>query len=131
MTTRSALSAAYDVGSRSTYMSLPNKGQLAVLCIARLADPLAATSIQVPKYSYYRQLMQLIFCLQSYMFYQLKFFDPTASDATISTQAGFIISAKTAAQVCTGVFWGRLADSDRIGRRTVLLVGLLSSGMLL
>ena len=30
-----------------SYMSLPNKGQLAILCIARLADPLAVTSIQV------------------------------------------------------------------------------------
>lgn len=30
-----------------SYMSLQNKGQLAILCIARLADPLAATSIQV------------------------------------------------------------------------------------
>lgn len=30
-----------------SYMSLPNKGQLAILCVARLADPLAATSIQV------------------------------------------------------------------------------------
>ena len=30
-----------------SYMSLPKKGQLALLCIARLADPLAATSIQV------------------------------------------------------------------------------------
>ena len=30
-----------------SYMSLPHKGQLAILCIARLADPLAATSIQV------------------------------------------------------------------------------------
>lgn len=32
---------------RVSYMSLPNKGQLAILCVARLADPLAATSIQV------------------------------------------------------------------------------------
>jgi hypothetical protein len=30
-----------------SYMSLPNKGQLAILCIARLADPLANTSISV------------------------------------------------------------------------------------
>lgn len=30
-----------------SYMSLPNKKQLAILCIARLADPLAASSIQV------------------------------------------------------------------------------------
>jgi hypothetical protein len=30
-----------------SYMSLPNKRQLAILCIARLTDPLATTSIQV------------------------------------------------------------------------------------
>ena len=34
--------------AKISYMSLPNKGQLALLCIARVADPLAATSIQVP-----------------------------------------------------------------------------------
>merc|ERR1712000_653269 len=45
-----------------------------------MADPLAQTSIQ------------------SYMFYQLKFFDPSLSDAAISAQAGFLISAKTAGQ---------------------------------
>jgi hypothetical protein len=30
-----------------SYSSLPNRRQLAILCIARLADPLAASSIQV------------------------------------------------------------------------------------
>ena len=30
-----------------SYMSLPKKAQLAILCLARLADPLATTSIQV------------------------------------------------------------------------------------
>jgi len=30
-----------------SYSNLPNKKQLAILCIARLADPLAASSIQV------------------------------------------------------------------------------------
>ncbi|KAK5122313.1 hypothetical protein LTR85_004224 [Meristemomyces frigidus] len=34
------------------------------------------------------------------MFYQLRFFDPSASDSAISTQAGILIGAKTAAQVC-------------------------------
>lgn len=33
--------------AKASYMSLPHKGQLAILCIARLADPLATTSIQV------------------------------------------------------------------------------------
>lgn len=64
------------------------------------------------------------------MFYQLRFFDPSISDATISTQAGIIVGAKTAAQVCTGMLWGRLADSDWGGRKTVLMVGLLSSCMI-
>lgn len=32
---------------KASYRSLPNKKQLAILCIARLVDPLAATSIQV------------------------------------------------------------------------------------
>ncbi|KIV87894.1 hypothetical protein PV11_03410 [Exophiala sideris] len=91
-----------------SYLSLPHKGQLAILCIARMADPLAQTSIQ------------------SYMFYQLKFFDPSLSDAAISAQAGFLISAKTAAQVCSGMFWGRLADSEHGGRKLVLLIGLAS-----
>ncbi|KAK5024628.1 hypothetical protein LTS07_008474 [Exophiala sideris] len=91
-----------------SYLSLPHKGQLAILCLARMADPLAQTSIQ------------------SYMFYQLKFFDPSLSDAAISAQAGFLISAKTAAQVCSGMLWGRLADSEHGGRKLVLLIGLAS-----
>jgi hypothetical protein len=33
--------------TKISYRSLPNKSQLALLCIARMADPLAATSIQV------------------------------------------------------------------------------------
>lgn len=30
-----------------SYASLPHKGQLAILCLARMTDPLAQTSIQV------------------------------------------------------------------------------------
>ncbi|RDW79780.1 hypothetical protein BP6252_04418 [Coleophoma cylindrospora] len=97
--------------TKVSYMSLPKKGQLALLCIARMADPLAATSIQ------------------SYMFYQLKFFDPTASPTRISTQAGILVGAKTAAAVCTGMLWGRVADSEWGGRKFVLMVGLLSAGL--
>ncbi|OCK78866.1 MFS general substrate transporter [Lepidopterella palustris CBS 459.81] len=93
---------------RVSYLSLPHKAQLVILCIARLVDPLAQSSIQ------------------SYMFYQLKFFNPSASDASISTQAGILVGAKTAAQVCTGMLWGRLADSDLGGRKAVLFIGLTS-----
>ncbi|ORY18286.1 major facilitator superfamily domain-containing protein [Clohesyomyces aquaticus] len=94
-----------------SYWSLPHKGQLAVLCLARIADPLAISSIQ------------------SYMFYQLKFFDPSASDARISTYAGFLVGARTAAQVFTGMIWGRVADSEVGGRKAVLFVGLVSCGI--
>jgi len=59
------------------------------------------------------------------MFYQLKFFDPSLSDAAVSAQAGFLIGTKTAAQVCTGMLWGRLADSENGGRKAVLLIGLV------
>jgi MFS family permease len=60
------------------------------------------------------------------MFYQLKFFDPTASNSKVSTQAGIIVGARTAAQVVTGMLWGRLADSEWGGRKPVLVIGLLS-----
>lgn len=63
------------------------------------------------------------------MFYQLRFFNPSASESHISTQAGIIVGSKTAAQVCTGMLWGRLADSEYGGRKTVLMIGLLCSGM--
>lgn len=66
--------------------------------------------------------------IQTYMFYQLKFFNPSISDSLLSTQVGIIVGAKTAAQVCTGMLWGRLADSEWGGRKTVLMIGLLCSG---
>ena len=64
------------------------------------------------------------------MFYQLKYFNPSAPDALISTQAGILTGAKTAAQVCTGILWGRVADADWVGRKPVLLIGLLSASQL-
>ncbi|KAH8591069.1 major facilitator superfamily domain-containing protein, partial [Bisporella sp. PMI_857] len=97
--------------TKASYMSLPNKKQLAILCIVRLADPLASTSIQ------------------TYMFYQLKFFEPSISAERLATYAGIIVGAKTAAQVCTGMLWGRLADSEFGGRKAVLMIGLLSSAV--
>ena len=63
------------------------------------------------------------------MFYQLKFFNPANTDATISFQAGILVGAKTAAQVCTGMLWGRFADSDWGGRKSVLTIGLVSCCM--
>ena len=113
--------------TKVSYLALPHKGQLAILCLARLADPLASTSIQVCGSSRSRKWsLQTDTRQKSYMFYQLRSFDPSASEATISTQAGLLVGAKTAAQVLTGMFWGKLADSELGGRKMVLFIGLMS-----
>lgn len=95
----------------ATWLSLPQKSQLAILTFARLSEPLTQTS------------------LQAYMFYQLKSFDPSLPDSTISAQAGTLQACYTAAQFFLSVFWGRLADTEQVGRKRVLLVGLLGTSM--
>ncbi|KAJ5090779.1 hypothetical protein N7532_009463 [Penicillium argentinense] len=92
-----------------TWNSLPKKGQLTILTFARLSEPLTQTS------------------LQAYMFYQLKSFDPSLPDSTISAQAGILQGSFTAAQFLTAIFWGRLADAPWMGRKRVLLIGLLGT----
>ncbi|PYH87593.1 hypothetical protein BO71DRAFT_454589 [Aspergillus ellipticus CBS 707.79] len=94
-----------------TWASLPHKSQLAILTIARLSEPLTQTS------------------LQAYMFYQLKSFDPSLPDSTISTQAGILQGSFTAAQFLMSVWWGRLADAEWMGRKRVLLIGLFGTSI--
>ncbi|KAF9885825.1 hypothetical protein FE257_012297 [Aspergillus nanangensis] len=89
-----------------TWSSLPKKGQLAILTFARLSEPLTQTS------------------LQAYMFYQLRSFNPSLPDSTISAQAGLLQGSFTAAQFLTAVWWGRLADAEWMGRKKVLMIGL-------
>ncbi|OKL62620.1 hypothetical protein UA08_01243 [Talaromyces atroroseus] len=94
-----------------TWLSLPRKGQLVLLGLCRVFDFLQISS------------------LQAYMFYQLKSFDPELSDADISTQAGILQGAFTAAQFATAVAWGQVADAQWGGRKFVLLVGLLGTAL--
>ncbi|EEP77635.1 predicted protein [Uncinocarpus reesii 1704] len=94
-----------------SWRSLPRKGQLTILTIARLAEPLAQTS------------------LQAYVFHQVRSFDPSLPDSTVSAQAGVLQGCFTAAQFVTGVIWGRLADTEFFGRKRVLLIGLLGAGI--
>ncbi|KAI1453676.1 MFS general substrate transporter [Annulohypoxylon moriforme] len=88
---------------------LPKKKQLIVITLARLSEPLVQTS------------------LQSYMFYQLRWFDPNLPDSVISSQAGILHASFTAAQFFTAMVWGRVADSMWAGRKTVILIGLLGT----
>lgn len=89
-----------------SWSDLPQKKQLVVITITRLSEPLVQTS------------------LQAYMFYQLKWFDPSLSDSVISSQAGILHASFTAAQLLTAMMWGRVADSSRFGRKKVILIGL-------
>ncbi|KAL2022030.1 hypothetical protein VTK56DRAFT_6270 [Thermocarpiscus australiensis] len=95
-----------DAKKTASWRDLPRKDQLIVITLARLSEPLVQTS------------------LQSYMFYQLKWFDPTLPDSVISSQAGVLHASFTAAQFITAMMWGRIADSSRFGRKTVLMIGL-------
>ncbi|KAI5298698.1 hypothetical protein KEM56_003846 [Ascosphaera pollenicola] len=92
-----------------SWMSLPSKAQLLVLTIARFSEPLTQSS------------------LQAYIFHQIKSFDPKLPDSTISEQTGVIQGAFAAAQFFTAVIWGWLADSEFMGRKRVLLVGLIGT----
>lgn len=44
--------------NKVSYRSLANKKQLAILCIARLADPLAASSIQVNTHHHHHPTLE-------------------------------------------------------------------------
>ena len=63
------------------------------------------------------------------MFYQLRSFSPSASDAEISYQSGVLLGVFTLAQVFTGILWGRLADHPSFGRKTVLIICLTGQGL--
>lgn len=92
-----------------SWRSIPNKGQLAMIVFARLAEPLAARS------------------LTSYLFYQLRWFDPQLPDSEIASRAGLLTAAFSAAQCVTAMLWGHAADSPLFGRKRVLLIGLLGT----
>ncbi|KAL9086101.1 MAG: hypothetical protein Q9165_007313 [Trypethelium subeluteriae] len=89
-----------------TWASLPRKDQLAILTFARFSEPLAQAS------------------LMAYMFYQLRWFDPSLPDSTISWQAGILQASFSAAQFFTAALWGKAAD--HIGRKPVVLTGLIA-----
>ncbi|KIL92325.1 hypothetical protein FAVG1_04734 [Fusarium avenaceum] len=94
-----------------SWRSLPNKGQLAVILLARLAEPLSERS------------------LASYLFYQLRWFDPDLEPSEIPKQVGYITAVFAAAQCLTSMWWGRAADNPRLGRKRVLLIGLGGSAL--
>ncbi|KAF2227577.1 major facilitator superfamily domain-containing protein [Elsinoe ampelina] len=94
-----------------TWTNMPCKPQLAILAASRFVDFFQMAS------------------LQTYMVHQLKSFDPSLPDSTISHQAGVLLGSFTAAQIITSILWGRLADKPAIGRKLVLNIGLVGTGI--
>ncbi|KAL9084432.1 MAG: hypothetical protein Q9165_008070 [Trypethelium subeluteriae] len=97
--------------AQASWLGMPNKDQLAILMLSRIVDFFQQASIQ------------------TYMVHQLKSFDAALPDSAISHQAGVLQGAFTAAQIVTSVLWGRTADSAWSGRKTVLLIGLVGTGI--
>lgn len=94
-----------------SWSSLPKKGQLAVIVFARLAEPLSERS------------------LTSYLFYQLQWLSPTLGAAQIARQAGYLTAIFAVAQCITSMWWGHAADNPRLGRKRVLVIGLMGSSV--
>jgi MFS family permease len=94
-----------------TWANMPNKRALAILALSRLVDFWQMAS------------------LQSYMVEQLRSFDIGIPDVSLSYQAGVLQGSFTFAQIVTSILWGRAADSPLIGRKKVLLIGLLGTAV--
>lgn len=111
-----------------SWMSLPRKDQLVILVLARLSEPVSVfLTLHVMYIHTPLQISQQ--GLNSYLFYQLRSFDPSAADSTISYQAGALQAAFTGAQFCTAILWGRCADSEKSGRKQVILIGLFGTAI--
>ncbi|KAI7958906.1 hypothetical protein MJO28_002697 [Puccinia striiformis f. sp. tritici] len=81
------------------------KLQLLILCLIRLCEPISFT---------------VIFPMVAFMVAE---FNPTHSDKQVGFYCGAIESIFSLAQFSTIILWGKL--SDRIGRKPVLLIGLI------
>lgn len=82
--------ASNDDAVAVSWRHLPRKGQLIVITLARLSEPLVQTSFQVGSSLVYPLSRHQADTRQSYMFYMLKWFDPELSDSVISRQAGIL-----------------------------------------
>ena len=107
-----ALRARHNSPVRSpSWRRIPAKEQLLLLFLVSFAD-------------YYQMAS-----MHTYMIHQIRSFDSGQSDTTISRKAGVLLGSCSAATVATAILWGRAADFPSIGRRGVILIGLLCSSV--
>ncbi|EOA80851.1 uncharacterized protein SETTUDRAFT_157834 [Exserohilum turcica Et28A] len=98
-----------DEYKRPSWASLPRKGQLLVLCMIRITEPIT------------------VLCLNSYIFYQLRYLDPTLPEDEIIRQASNLRSVYMLTQCVSSFLWGRIADSPLGGRKLAVLLALSCS----
>ncbi|KAK0118464.1 hypothetical protein ONS95_012749 [Cadophora gregata] len=96
-------------GPPVTWMSLPNKPQLFILALCRLSEPLSNT------------------CLLPYLYYLVRSLQTgdTTSQASISRQAGLLVSLFALSQFATSVPWASFAN--HYGRKPTIIIGLVLS----
>ncbi|KAH9224196.1 major facilitator superfamily domain-containing protein [Leptodontidium sp. 2 PMI_412] len=96
-------------GPPVTWMSLPNKPQLFILALCRLSEPLSNT------------------CLLPYLYYLIRSLQTgdTTSQASISRQAGLLVSLFALSQFATSVPWASFAN--HYGRKPTIIIGLVLS----
>lgn len=90
----------------ASWASLPNKTQVILLLLVKFSELAYRSSTR------------------TYLYSQLKWFDPSLPDSVVSTQAGTIQGFSTAVRVGSAIIVGRLADKASIGRKNMLLLGL-------
>ncbi|KAI1307515.1 major facilitator superfamily domain-containing protein [Xylaria venustula] len=94
-----------------TWRDLPHKDQLAVLALCRAID-----------------FFQMV-SFQTICYYQLKSFNPSATEQILSWQTAVALASFTASQACTAIPWGYVADAKWGGRKNVLLIGLIGTSL--
>lgn len=83
--------------------------QISVVCFIRFAEPLAFTS------------------LFPYIYFMIRDFGVVKDEAQISTYSGYLAASFALMQFIFIVQWGKM--SDRVGRKRILLTGLLGTGV--
>ncbi|QIW97312.1 hypothetical protein AMS68_002830 [Peltaster fructicola] len=95
--------------AEATWRNMPHKQDVAVLMLSRFAD-------------FFQQA-----AIQTYGYYQLKSFDPNISESDVTKQTGTLFASFTLAQIVSSFLWGLAADRPEVGRKLVLMVGLIGT----
>jgi len=104
-------SESRDLSKTASWRDLPRKGQLAILTACRVVDFLQVASFQTICY------------------YQLKSFNQSLTEQTLSWQTGVAQASFTSSQFFTAILWGYVADTRWTGRKNVILFGLVGTGV--